>query len=498
MTVRKKKPDKELPGPCSLRQLMYMKSEADVTLFGGAAGSGKSEIGMIDLLQYIDIPNFVGVLTRLTSKQFEGPGGLVSKCKDIFTKAIGPEGDEWIYNSTKYHFKFFNVRTDPKTGKKTKTPKSDVFLRHFQHDKDEVNWQGIESSLIYVDEGTQYNQFKLQYMLQRLRNPRCSMRPRMKITCNPDADHILRKFVEPYLHEDGTPDRSKDGLIRYFGFHNGDFVFGDTKEELEEKYAITQVMTFTFISATIYDNPVIMKIDPGYVARLEGQTPVEKARKLHGNWYVRETASGYFKREWLASVRYHEQDFVQFCRAWDIAGTLPSDANPNPDWTAGVLIGKTKQGRYVVCDVVRFRARYGEVIQRIIEVGKADPSGTLIRLPQEPGQAGKAAGQMMVKELVEEGLSARLMTTNQKKVHRFQPFACAAEAGLVDYCDDGDWVGQYFFELELFDGTRKNKDDQVDATSDAFISLAQKTPIPDFLSGMVEANASLATTNPFH
>ena len=35
MTVRKKKPDKELPGPCSLCQLMYMKSEADVTLFGG-------------------------------------------------------------------------------------------------------------------------------------------------------------------------------------------------------------------------------------------------------------------------------------------------------------------------------------------------------------------------------------------------------------------------------------------------------------------------------
>jgi hypothetical protein len=30
-----KKEKKQLPGPCGERQLMYMTSEADVTLFGG-------------------------------------------------------------------------------------------------------------------------------------------------------------------------------------------------------------------------------------------------------------------------------------------------------------------------------------------------------------------------------------------------------------------------------------------------------------------------------
>ena len=49
----------EFIGPCSRKQEMYVKSEADVTIFGGAAGSGKSEIGVIDFLKYVDTPNFI-------------------------------------------------------------------------------------------------------------------------------------------------------------------------------------------------------------------------------------------------------------------------------------------------------------------------------------------------------------------------------------------------------------------------------------------------------
>ena len=486
MTTSKKKDPKKLPGPCSHRQKLYMVSDANVTLYGGAAGGGKSEVGVIDFLQYTDIPGFVGVITRKTHKQMEGPGGVLSKCKRIFGQAYEPHEFVWRAKDGKFVFH--------KSG-------AEIYLRHFQHEDDKENWQGSEANLYYIDEATQFSQEKVQYIMSRMRNPSCpQVQPMLKMTCNPDADHFLRKFVEPYLHEDGTPDRSKDGLIRYFAFHDGGFVFGDTREDLMFRYGLEEedTLSFKFISANVNDNPVLQAVNPKYVSWLRGLKGVERKRLLDGNWHVRESASGYFKREWLTPVKYHEQEFVSFCRAWDIAGTLPSESNPNPDWTAGVLIGKTKLGRYVICDVVRFRARYGEVIQRIIEVGKADPSGTLIRLPQEPGQAGKAAGQMMVKSLVENGLGARLMTTNQRKVDRFMPFASAAEVGLVDYCDDGDWVEHYLYELEAFDGTRKCRDDQVDATSDAFITLAKGTPIPDFLSGMVEANASLAATNPFH
>jgi predicted phage terminase large subunit-like protein len=459
--------EKKLPGPCSQRQNMYINSEADVTLFGGAAASGKSEIGVIDFLKYTDIPNFIGVMTRRTTPQLNGPGGLLTKCKRVFSQAYNSDEYTWRAKDGKFVFH--------KSG-------AEIYLKHFENDDADVNWQGSEANLFYVDEGTQFTMYMIQYIMSRMRNPSCpSVKPHLKITCNPDADHGLRKWVEPYLKEDGTPDRSRDGMIRYFSFQNGDFVWADSKEQLLEEFGIPlkDAISFTFISANVYDNKIMEEINPKYVSWLKGLRGVERQRLLEGNWFVRESSSGFFKREWLVPVKLHQQEIVSRCRAWDIAGSLPSDANPRPDSTCGVLIARTKQGQYIIEDVIKFRARYGEVMQRIIEAAKSDPEETQIILPQEPGQAGIAAGKMMVRELIEEGFYAKMRPTNKSKVVRFQPFAAASEAGLVSYVE-ADWNESYFFELEAFDGTRKVSDDQVDATSDSFITLAIRREVPSF------------------
>jgi len=440
------KKEKELPGAVSQRQVMFMLSEADVTLFGGAAASGKTEIGVIDFLQFTDIPNFIGVMTRRTTPQLTGPGGLLTKAKRTFAKAYEPHEFTWRAKDSKFVFHGSGA---------------EIYLKHFENDDADVNWQGSEANLFYVDEGTQFTQHMIQYIMSRMRNPSCpEVSPRLKISCNPDYDHFLRKWVEPYLHEDGTPDRSKDGTLRYFTFADGDFLWGDSIEELVNEHGVQEsdILSFTFISANVDDNPIVQKVNPKYVAWLKGLKGVERARLLDGNWLVRESASGYFKREWCQAKPLLDLDIVQYCRAWDIAGSLPSDALPNPDWTAGVLIGKTKDQRYVIVDVVRFRARFGEVMQKIIETAKSDPEGTHIIIPQEPGQAGKAAGQMMLKDLLGEGFPARMRPSNKSKVVRFQPFAAAAQAGLIDYLE-APWNEVYFSELEGFDGSRRVKDD---------------------------------------
>ena len=448
-----------------------------------AAGSGKSEMGVTDFLKYTDIPNFIGVMTRRTTPQLTGPGGLLTKAKRTFSLAYEPDEFTWRAKDGKFVFH--------KSG-------AEIYLKHFENDDSDVNWQGAEANLYYLDEGTQFTQHMTQYIMSRMRNPACpQVKPHLKISCNPDADHFLRKWVEPYLHPDGTPDRSKDGTLRYFTFQDGDFVWGDSVDEVVAKYGVDyeDVLSFTYISANVNDNPIVQRVNPKYVAWLKGLKGTERARLLEGNWYVRESSSGYFKRDWTKSQSLLNLDIVQYCRAWDIAGSLPSDSLPNPDWTAGVLIGKTKDSRYVVCDVVRFRARFGEVMQKIIETAKGDPPGTQILLPQEPGQAGKAAGMMMIKDLISEGFPARMRPSNKSKVIRFQPFAAAAQAGLVDYLE-GSWNDTYFEELERFDGSRTVKDDQVDATSDAFITLAQKFQIPNFMSGL--KSTDLSVSNPFN
>lgn len=100
----------------------------------------------------------------------------------------------------------------------------------------------------------------------------------------------------------------------------------------------------------------------------------------------------------------------------------------------------------------------------------------------------------MIKELIEEGFYARMRPSNKSKVVRFQPFAAAAEAGLIDYIED-KWNDDYFDELEEFDGSRSKKDDQVDATSDSFITLAQKIQIPNMSKTLT--SISLSKSTPF-
>ena len=94
---------------------------------------------------------------------------------------------------------------------------------------------------------------------------------------------------------------------------------------------------------------------------------------------------------------------------------------------------------------------------------------TLTRLPQDPGQAGKAQAADFVKFLA--GYKVKTQTVNGDKVTRSEPFAAQWQAGNVDVVA-GDWNEAYFNELEQFpDGAH---DDMVDASSDAFISLAEE------------------------
>ena len=347
-------------------------------------------------------------------------------------------------------------------------------------------------------EAQQFEESQILYFISRMRTS-APMKPVMMMTANPDYNSYLRVWLEDagYLDERGLPRKDMDGVTRWFIRQGNKMIWAASAEELQETYGEEcGPMSFVFYPANIHDNPVLMQRDKSYVYKLQNLPRVEMERLYLGSWYAKEESSGYFKREWCDKVSLYEQDIVSYCRAWDIAGSLPSETLPNPDWTAGVLLAKTKQGRYIIVDAVRFRARFGEVMQKIIQVAKEDPDGTQIILPQEPGQAGKAAGSMMIKELIEEGFYARMRPSNKSKTIRFQPFAAASEANLIDYVD-GKWNDLYFDELEQFDGSRKNKDDQVDATSDAFITLAQKIQLPNYMAGLKSADSVLKTSNPF-
>lgn len=152
-------------------------------------------------------------------------------------------------------------------------------------------------------------------------------------------------------------------------------------------------------------------------------------------------------------------------RAWDLAAT-ESSGTSNADWTVGVKMRRDTGGGYIIEDVQRARLDADGVEKLIVATARADGRNVPISLPQDPGQAGKAQVQYLTRKLA--GFSVSSSPETGSKATRAMPFAAQVNAGNVQLVS-APWNYAYKNELRSFPaGT---KDDQVDASSRAFIAL---------------------------
>ena len=430
-------------------------------------GAGKSFMGVMAFLPYIKYPNFRGLITRRTTPQLTGPGGIADVAMDLFRK-VDPKVK---YRTMDKVFVFSSGAT--------------VSLRHFEYEQDEINFQGLQADLILVDEAQQFTERQVVYLRGRNRNPRCpEVRPRMLLTCNPEKHSFLRAWLDWHLDEKGFPIPERDSKRRYFLRLNGKMNWAESSEELVEKFNDGKnpciPTSINFISANVFDNPVLLEAQPEYLGNLLAMGRVEQDKYLHGCWDAELETNGYWKKEWCEVVDKAPMTAIKKIRAWDISGTIPSETNPRPDYTVGVLMSKDKYGTYYVEDVVRFHARHGEVFEKMVEIAKKDGDDVVIVVPQDPGAAGKQYASTLVRDLANLGYYARMKGTNKSKLQWFAPFCAACESGNVRLVM-GEWNEEYINELQAFDGGNKRlKDDQVDASGDAFIMLATGMNIPTF------------------
>lgn len=307
------------------------------------------------------------------------------------------------------------------------------------------------------------------------------MKPKMRMTCNPAGKgHWLTNWLTWYLQEDGLPDPEKCGATRWFTMRDNQMVWADSPEELKEMIPGCNPLSFTFISANVYDNPVLMARDGGsYVAWLEGQDRETKEALLYGNWYVTKQTEGYFKRKWLEGVEAAPY-LGKRARGFDIAGTLPDEVNKDPDYTATVLISKNRDGKYTIEHAHRLRERFHKVEEYILELSRQEPLDITYVLPIDPGAAGKAYARTLQQKIAETGRHVVLHPVgNKSKLIRFRPFASVCQSGAVSYVHD-EWNTWLFDELEQFLGDGKQHDDALDAAVSAFWHLNQGVTIPDF------------------
>ncbi|OPY84381.1 MAG: Terminase-like family protein [Smithella sp. PtaU1.Bin162] len=426
----------------------FLSSSADIVIGGGAAGAGKSYALLIEPIRNIKTKNFGAVIFRRESTQISSEGGLWDTAHDLYM----PFNPDFV-ESPRHVVKF-------------KKYKSKITFAHLQHEKHVYGWDGSQIALLGFDELQHFSEKQFWYMFSRNRSV-CGVPAYCRCTCNPDPDSFLRDLLSWWINQEtGDPILERSGLIRFFVRIEGKIIWGKSKEELENKYKGVDAKSITFIMGTLEQNKILMEMNPGYKANIDSLLDYER-RRLMGNWFARPSAGELFKRQDFIPIDGIDRaDIMGSIRYWDQAATEPSELNPDPDWTASVLMHEMSDGSFVIEDAARTRQNPGGVEKFMDHYKKMDDPNTVIGIEQEPGSSGKIESYN-----VKERYPDRVVETFPKTVNKltsWKPLSRAVARGEIKFIK-GPWNQDFFNELEnVTDGTQKGHDDFADAAAGAY------------------------------
>jgi len=116
------------PGP----QTQFLQSPAQICIYGGSAGSGKSYALLLATLRYISNPKFRAVIFRRTSPQITNPGALWDESTSLFGQLDATpyvSRLKWVFNSN-----------------------SSVEFAHLEREQNVLDWQGSKVPFLGFDE----------------------------------------------------------------------------------------------------------------------------------------------------------------------------------------------------------------------------------------------------------------------------------------------------------------------------------------------------------
>ena len=482
------------------KQALFGKIDADVIIFGGAAGAGKTRALLTDFVrqEYIDNPDYRAVMFRRTYPEFTQAGGLVDESRKIYYPIKGTFIEkpslEWRFPSG-----------------------ARVSFRHLQHEKTVHIYQGSQITRIGFDELTHFTQEQFFYLLSRNRSV-SGIKPAVRATCNPDADSWVASFISWWINpKDGYAIEERSGIVRYF-IRQGDTVYwADNKQELIDKFSLKDklfemipndiqkkfllneeisikpedlIKSFTFIPATIFDNRELIKVNPTYLANLYSLHQVERERLLRGNWKIKYEAGTVFDRTWFEILDKVPDDWklIGKVRFWDLAATAKENAENYHCYTSGTLVYKyqrikntlpdlteIKEFAYVIADNICEQKKVGEVELMLKNTAELDGRTVAVRWEQEGGSSGKFVENTITNVIRENhpNHDVKAIAPQGDKLTRALPVATAASRGQIFILRDGTWNTRFLNACQGFDGSKKTPptNDIVDSLSGAFYSL---------------------------
>ena len=465
------------PGP----QTAFCASPADIAIYGGQAGGGKSWALLATAAAFTDIPSYGAVIFRRESPQITNEGGLWDESMSIYPLIGGTAKQhtlDWRFDSG-----------------------ANIGFRHLQHEKDTKSWQGAQVAMIGFDELTHFTESQFWYLLSRNRST-CGVRPFVRATTNPLPDDdpvggwVCRLIYWWIDHETGFAIPERSGIIRWFIRRNGELCWADTKQELIERFTrhdlpeghkkkYPKPKSLTFIPAKLEDNPSMEEADPDYRANLEAMPEVDRQRLLEGNWNARLQAGMFFKVGMIKIVDALPVD-LRYCRGWDLAATDGAG-----DWTVGGKLGKDASGFFYIADIRRgqWEANYRDNV--ICQTAETD-GRCIQRIPEDPAAAGKSEAARMVRMLA--GHNIKKVNVRGDKQLRATGMASQINAGNV-FMLRADWNAGLLQRLDSFP-TKGVPDDEIDALSDAFNELCTKKKLIVGLSDKTTNTGGLSNPTP--
>lgn len=433
------------------KQAQALQSAADIVIFGGAAGGGKTWTLLYEPTYFISNSRFGAVLFRRTYPQITQEGGLWEESEELYpyAGAVASKGRmQWTFPSG-----------------------ATVSFRAMEHEDDRYVYDGAQIAFIGFDQLESFTKKQFFYMLSRNRST-SGVRPVIRASANPRPGWLAEFLQWWWDPKTGYAIPERSGKVRWFVRVADSLRWFGSKAEALKAHPGVPPKSVTFIFSKLTDNKVLMEKDPGYMANLMALPLVDRERLLGGNWKI-VVAGNIFKPEWWKYVDVVPADatITGDVRFWDKAATAAEEGG-DPDWTAGVRILRDTRNNIYILHVKRFQASPYQNEVQIAAQSRLDGPTVRQCMEQEGGASGKSDiahyGRDVLPHSTFTGVPSR-----KNKVLRWGPLSSAAEHGRA-FLVRGDWNQAFVDELAGCKG-EDEKNDQADAASGAYDQLFTPT-----------------------